>query len=58
MTRVKRNIAAIRDMAPNGGAFFDPSTSNVFVDFDLIDRIVGVSTYHPQARIRSALLNH
>ena len=29
-----------------------------FVDFDLIDRIVGVSTYHPQARIRSALLNH
>ena len=29
-----------------------------FVDFDLIDRIVGVSTYHPHARIRSALLNH
>ena len=29
-----------------------------FVDFDLIDRIVGVSTYHLQARIRSALLNH
>ena len=29
-----------------------------FVDFDLIDRIVGVSTYHPPARIRSAVLNH
>ena len=29
-----------------------------FVDFDLLDRIVGVSTYRPQARIRSALLNH
>ena len=29
-----------------------------FVDFDLIDRIVGVSPYHPQARIGSALLNH
>ena len=29
-----------------------------FVDFDLIDKIVGVSTYHPQARISTALLNH
>jgi hypothetical protein len=29
-----------------------------FVDFDLIDRIVGVNPYHSQARISTALLNH
>ena len=27
-----------------------------FVDFDLIDRIVGVSPYRPQARTRTAVL--
>jgi hypothetical protein len=29
-----------------------------FVGFDRIDRMVGVSTYQPQATIRPALLNH
>ena len=29
----------------------------IFVDFDLIDRMVGVSPYRPQARIRPAMLN-
>ena len=27
-----------------------------FVDFDLIDRIVGVSPYHPRARTSTAVL--
>jgi hypothetical protein len=38
----------------------DAKCSNVdfvdFVDFDLIDRIVGVSPYRPQARTRTVIL--
>ena len=53
--------------APPARSFGDqvPATSSEteagvvdFVDFHLVDRIVGVGNYHPQARTRSALLNH